>query len=55
MPTDCFWADKPYTLDGAAHCKHYILIHGIQGKQEVRLHLVAPSCVNTFQFFFNVN
>ena len=24
-PTDCFWADAPYTQGGAAHCKPHIL------------------------------
>ena len=51
MPTDRFWADALYPQGGAAHCKHHILLHGIQGQQEVRLPLVAPSCVNVFLCF----
>ena len=50
-PTDCFWADAPYT-QGEQLTENLIFFNMVQ---EVMLPLVAPSCVNVFLGFFNEN
>ena len=50
--SDCFWANAPFKkVSGAAPCKHHNILHGIQGKHEVRQPLVTQFGANVVRLF----